>query len=167
MHPRYSSSWYDPQTARSLATTLVNENMDTVVGGMDSAAGPRAAADEGVWTGGQWNRMRDTLGEEYLTNPVALWEPYYDRRIQQARDENWESSATWGGLGDMVTVDDYGPQITDEAVAEADAALEALRSGELNVWDGTKFEDWSTEPGGRIEKEMGSYVDGVVGEPPN
>jgi hypothetical protein len=74
----------------------------------------------------------------------------------------------WQGLADgLVSLDEFGPQVSEETVSAATEARDAIQAGELDVWEGTKFEEWGTEVGGEIETEMTSYVEGVEGTPPS
>lgn len=160
---RYMNDFYDPPGVRTAVQALADEGVDAVSGVQDSIAMCETAAELEMWaTGWASADMGEAAGDWHLVTPEIRWEAYYGPEIEAIRDGTWEPSEYWGGLDDgMVELSDYGPQVPDDAIEEAEAAKEAIIEGELDMWEGTDFEDWSEEPGGEVETEMEEYVDGI------
>jgi basic membrane protein A len=165
---RFMNEWYDPQGARTAVSSLVDEGVDAVAANLDSTATVQAANEAGIWGSGAHSSMREAGGDGYLATPIETWEAYYGTRVEAVKEGTWSESSVWQGLSDgLVSLDEFGPQVSDEAVSAAMEARDAIMAGDLDVWEGTKFEGWSTEVGGEIETEMTSYVEGVEGTPPS
>jgi basic membrane protein A len=164
---RFMNEWYDPQGARTAVSSLVDEGADAIACNLDSTATVQAANEAGAWGSGAHSSMRDAGGDTYLATPIETWETYYGSRAEAVNNGTWSESSVWQGLSDgLVALDDWGPGVSEEAKSAAMEARDAIASGELDVWEGTKFEGWSTEVGGEVETEMTSYVEGIEGSPP-
>lgn len=164
---RFMNEWYDPQGAKTAVSSLVDEGVDAIACNLDSTATVQAAADAEAWGSGAHSTMREAGGDYYLATPIETWEAYYGQRVEAVREGTWSESAVWQGLSEgLVSLDEFGPGVSEEAVSKAMEARDAIAAGDIDIWEGTQFEDWSTEVGGEIETEMGSYVEGVEGSPP-
>ena len=164
---QYMNEWYDPQGARTAVTSLVDDGADAIACNLDSTATVQAANEAGVWGSGSHSSMREAGGDGYLATPIETWEAYYGSRAEAVKEGTWSESSVWQGLSEgLVSLDEFGPEVSEEAKEKALEARDQIKAGELDVWEGTKFEGWSTEVGGEVETEMTSYVEGVEGTPP-
>lgn len=169
---RWTNAFFAPQDAQTIARQLANNGADTFGGYMDSVAVSEEFANLEVF-GRNWatELNAEAAGDWNLAVPLVRWDAYYSRQVEAVRNGNWEPSEFWGGLdSSMVELSDYGPQVSDEAISDAEDALEQIQSGDLNVWQESKFAseiDGRPEPGGFLETEMNEYVDVINGEVPN
>ncbi len=109
--------------------------------------------------------MGDIAGENYLTSPIWHWEEFYGPTIESVRDGSWESDAYWEGIeSGICSLDDWGPEVPQEAKDTVSESRSAILDGELDVWAGSAFEGENDE---FLFQEMSSYVDAVEGEVPN
>lgn len=165
---QYMNEWYDPQGAKTAVDNLVNQDVDAIACNLDSTAMVQAANDADAWGSGAHSSMREAGGERYLATPIETWEAYYGERAQAVKEGSWSESSVWQGLADgLVSLDEFGPAVSEEAKTKAFEARDKIQAGELDIWEGTKFEDWSADVGGEIETEMTSYVEGIEGSPPS
>jgi basic membrane protein A len=165
---QYMNEWYDPQGAKTAVDNLTSQGVDAIACNLDSTATVQAANDAGAWGSGAHSSMREAGGEGYLATPIETWEAYYGKRAVAVKEGTWSESSVWQGLADgLVSLDEFGPAVSEEAKTKALEARDQIKAGELDVWEGTKFEGWSTEVGGEVETEMTSYVEGIEGSPPS
>jgi len=162
---RWTNSWFDPPTESEAANALLDEDVDVMAQHQDSPAALRAASDAGIWATGYDAPMGDIAGENYLTSPIWHWEEFYGPTIESVRDGSWESDAYWEGIeSGICSLDDWGPEVPQEAKDTVSESRSAILDGELDVWAGSAFEGENDE---FLFQEMSSYVDAVEGEVPN
>ena len=162
---RWTNSWFDPPTEGEAANALLDEDVDVMAQHQDSPAALRAASDAGIWATGYDAPMGDIAGENYLTSPIWHWEEFYGPTIESVRDGTWESDAYWEGLeSGICSLDDWGPDVPQEAKDTVSESRSAILDGELDIWAGSAFEGESDE---FLFQEMSSYVDAVEGEVPS
>jgi basic membrane lipoprotein Med (substrate-binding protein (PBP1-ABC) superfamily) len=168
---RWTNAFFAPQDAQTIVDNLIDNDVDAFAGYMDSAAVSEKFASEGVY-GRNWaSRLNaEAAGEWSLGVPVVNWDAYYRNQLNAIRDGSWEPSAFWGGLeSGMVELTEPGSRVSDDAIAEANEAIEQIQSGELRIWDQSKFADQidgRPESGGFVETQLTEYVDPVEGQPP-
>lgn len=169
---RWTNAFYAPQDAQTIARQLHDEGVDVFAGYMDSVAVSEEFANLEV-LGRNWaTRLNvEAAGEWNLAVPVVNWDAYYARQVEAIREGTWEPTEFWGGLeSGMVEMSEIGPKMTDEAISDAEDALERIESGEFHIWEESKFSeevDGRPEPGGFIETQLNEYVDVINGEVPN
>lgn len=163
--PRLVGDFIAPQETTSVVNSMANDGIDVVSAFMNTPAAASAAASNEIWgTGsGYWDQS-DAGGDWYIGGGLLLWGNYYSNRVQLVRDETWEAEDYWAGVeDDVVGLGPFGPEISDDVISQSEDALSDLGSGALDMWEGTQFEGESDEPGGFIETQMSSYVDGIDG----
>jgi simple sugar transport system substrate-binding protein len=109
-----------------------------------------------------------------LTSLVNNWGGYYVERVKAAMDGTWKSGDVWKGLnGGMLQISPYGPAVSAEAKALADAAKDKIAKGELHPFTGPlKKQDGSAflAAGQKIADKdlagMNFYVEGIEGALP-
>lgn len=150
------------QESTSIVNSWAEDGIDVVTAHANTPATVSAAASNEIWGTGTFFDQSEAGGDWYVSAILPTWENYYQERCEAVRDETWESQEFWAGIADgVVEVGDFGPQVPQDVIDEALEAEEAIATGELDMWEGTQFEGESDEPGGFIETEMDSYVDGV------
>jgi len=155
-------SFIAPQECTSVVNSFASNGIDVVTAHMNTPATVSAAASNEIWGTGSFYNQMDAGGDWYVSALQPGWGNYYERRAEAVRDETWESQDFWAGMEEGVMgVGEFGPEVPQDVIDEARSAETAIGDGELNIWAGSKFEGENNEPGGFIETEMGSYVEGV------
>lgn len=164
MRVKWINSWNDPPAAREAASVLVEEGADVMTQHMNSAAPVKAAYDADIWTTGFNAPMKQFGKENYVVSPIWGWQEYYKQVLQDIRNDEWESGFTWGGLDSgMVDLDEWGDEVPEEVIDEAESVRSDIESGDLDIWAGSQFEGESQE---FLFREMSTFVEGVEGTVP-
>jgi simple sugar transport system substrate-binding protein len=117
---------------------------------------------------------------EYKPSPrvasiIDEWSPYYIKRVQAVIDGTWESTHTWGGMGDgEVVIGEMTDAIPAEIRAEAEAMIAAISSGEyhpftgpINKQDGSVFLAEGEVATDEQLVSMNFYIEGITGDIPS
>ena len=164
---RFTNSWFAPQDATTIVNDFASDDIDVVCSNLDDTGTVSTANDVGIWGSGIYSSMSDAGGDWYLSSPIASWEAIYEDRCRAVRNDEWETQEVWVGMNEgAITLDDFGPEVPEEAVEAAFEARDGIQSGDVNIWEGSQFEDQDAGVGGPIETQMDEYVDSVVGSPP-
>jgi len=156
---QYVNSWYDPPAEEQAAQTLIDNGADVITQHQNSPAPVRAASNADVWSIGFNAPMGEYGGEKYVTSPIWGWDAFYAQSLQELKNDDWSADFDWGGVGDgYVALDDFGPNVSDEAVSAVEDARTELVDGDTTVWSGSKFADSDDT---FLFQEMSSYVDGI------
>jgi len=162
---RWTNAWLDPPAVTQAVNALINDGADVINNHQTSTAAVQTAADNEAYAFTYTTSMADAGGDWYGSSALFNWEEYYGTTLEAINDGNWESDAYWEGLDvGVVGVDDFGPQVPDDVVAEVESYQEEIINGDRTVWQGTQFEGESDE---FLFGEMGSYVEGIEGEVPS
>jgi len=162
---RWTNTWFDPPKEREAAQSLIDEGVDVLAQLQDSPAGVRAANEADIWCGGYSAPMREFGEENYLSSPIWKWDAFYKPTLESVRDGSWEPDAYWEGLNSgVVDRSRWGPEVPEDIKNEVAEIRAGIKSGEIDIWAGSKFDGESTE---FLYQEMGSYVENVDGTPPN
>ncbi|MEX0309689.1 MAG: BMP family ABC transporter substrate-binding protein, partial [Tateyamaria sp.] len=168
-------TWFDPAKEADAAKTLIDQGADVVLQHTDSTA-PQAAAQEagGVVTFGQASDMAQYAPFPRVSSIIDNWAPYYIERTRAVMEGTWESVDTWDGIPTgMVEIGEITDAVPAEVKAEAEAMIEAMRTGEyhpftgpINKQDGSA---WLAE--GEVADDgtlagMNFYVEGLEGDIP-
>ena len=131
------NSWNDPGKEADAAKALFDQGCDVLCQHTDSAAGMQQAEQRGLMAFGQSADMRAFGPTAQLTAIVDNWGPYYIKRTQQVIDGTWESGDSWEGLkSGEVEMAAYGPKVTPDAAAKADAVKAAIIAGTVHPFAG-------------------------------
>lgn len=168
----WTNTWYDPGTEKDAALALLDGGVDIIAQHQDTAGPQQAAEERGAWGLGYNADMRHFAPNATMTGPVWNWGPYYVKTVQAAMDGTWEPHQYWGSIADGIV--DLGPYnedlLTEEIIAEVEAAKEAIINGELDIFAGP-----IKDQNGEIRVPEGSsmtdaeklgfdwFVEGVVG----
>ena len=168
------NSWYDPGKEGDAAKTLIDQGADIIMQHTDSPAPLQVAEQRGVYGVGQASDMTAFAPKAQLTAIVDNWDGYYVQETKAMMDGSWKSTDTWGGLkSGMVEMAPFNKAIPETVVKEAEAAIEAIKSGELVPFAGPiKDQEGKVvvEEGKSLEDgdllKMDWYVEGVQGKLP-
>ena len=165
------SSWYDPAKESDAAKALADQGADVLAQHTDSAAVMQAAEQRGLMAFGQGWNMQTFAPKAQLTAIENHWGTYYVDRIQQMLDGKWATANTWWGLKEgIVQMSPYGPLVTPEAAAAADATAAGIEDGSAPAFMGPIKDRDGTErvaAGATLDDgglwKMDWYVEGVQG----
>jgi basic membrane protein A and related proteins len=168
------STWFDPGKEADAAKALADQGADVLFQHTDSPAAVRFAEERKIFAIGQASDMSPFGKTAVLTSLVNNWSPYYIRRVKEAMDGSWKSGDVWAGVGTgMLSISAYGPGVSAEAKALADAAKAKIAAGELHVFtgplnkqDGTAFLAANQKIADGDLSGMGFYVQGIEGTLP-
>jgi len=133
----WTNTWYDPTTERQAAISLLDKGADVLLAYQDSPATLTAAAERGAFAGGNDSDMSKYAPDNYLTNPVWNWGPYYVKAVQSVMDGTWTNEQYSGDMADgMVELAPLGNKVPDDVKALVEEAKAKIISGELEVFTG-------------------------------
>ncbi len=131
------STWFDPGKEADAAKALADQGADVLFQHTDSPAAVKFAEERKISAIGQASDMSNFGKNATLTSLVNNWAPYYVKRVKDVIDGGWKSGDVWAGLGSgMLTVSSYGPTVSADARAAADAAKDKIAKGEFHVFTG-------------------------------
>lgn len=170
----WTNTWYDPTTERQAAISLLDKGADVLLAYQDSPATLQAAKERGAFAGGNDSDMSQYAPDNYLTNPVWNWGPYYVKAVQAVMDGTWKSEQYSGDMADgMVELAPFGNKIPDDVKKLVEDAKSKIISGELDVFTGPISDNQGNvkvEDGNKMSLEeilgMNWLVKGVVGTIP-
>jgi basic membrane protein A and related proteins len=128
--PVYISTWNDPAKEADAARAMIDQGIDVIAQHTDGPAALQVAQERGIVGGfGQGADMSAFAPETQLTSIIDHWGPHYAASAQAVIDGTWTAGDTWEGLkDDVVQIGPYGPKVTDEVKA----AAEAVRTGQID-----------------------------------
>ncbi|MEK3902923.1 MULTISPECIES: BMP family ABC transporter substrate-binding protein [unclassified Paenibacillus] len=133
----WTNTWYDPATERQAAISLLDKGADVLLAYQDSPATLQAAAERGAFAGGNDSDMSKYAPDNYLTNPVWNWGPYYVKAVQSVMDGTWKSEQYSGDMADgMVELAPFGNKVPEDVKKLVEDAKAKIISGELEVFTG-------------------------------
>ncbi|MEK4063177.1 MULTISPECIES: BMP family ABC transporter substrate-binding protein [Paenibacillus] len=133
----WTNTWYDPATERQAAISLLDKGADVLLAYQDSPATLQAAKERGAFAGGNDSDMSKYAPDNYLTNPVWNWGPYYVKAVQSVMDGTWKSGQYSGDMADgMVELAPFGNKVPEDVKQLVEAAKAKIISGELDVFTG-------------------------------
>jgi len=161
---KYVNSWFDPTKSKQSAQALIDDGIDVIVSDMDSPATVKAGADAGIWTVGYDAPMGQYGGSKYITSPIWHWEVFYEQNLKAVHDGTWHSYAYWDDISSgIVGLDSWGSKVPSDVESKVADAKSKIASGDLDIWQGSKFEGKS---GKFLFQEMNSYVKYIQGKVP-
>lgn len=168
-------SWYDPAQEAAAAEALIEQGADILMQHTDSTAPVTIAQDRDILAFGQASDMTAFAPEAHLSAILDEWAPYYIERIQARIDGTWEAGNVWHGIDEgMVGFAPFNDRIPEDVLAEAEAMIEDIRSGDyhpftgpINRQDGSEWlAEGEVAPDGDL-LGMDFYVEGMTGDVPN
>lgn len=133
----WTNTWYDPTTERQAAISLLDKGADVLLAYQDSPATLQAAAERGAFAGGNDSDMGKYAPDNYLTNPVWNWGPYYVKAVKSVIEGTWTNEQYSGDMTDgMVELAPFGNKVPDDVKALVEEAKAKIISGDLEVFTG-------------------------------
>ena len=140
MEVRYTNSWYDYTAENNTAKQLIDDGCKLISQHADSYGAPNACEEKGVpnvtYNGSTAQQCPDT----YLVSSKIDWAPYYKHIIDCVQNGKAIETDYVGTVkGGSVKITEYGKHVSEEAKTLVTTAKDKLNSGELHVFDTTKF----------------------------
>ncbi|MEO1070030.1 MAG: BMP family ABC transporter substrate-binding protein, partial [Cyanobacteria bacterium J06638_6] len=175
----FTGEWAEPVKEAEATNSMADQGIEVITCHVDSPKVVMETAERrGVFASGYHADQSPLAPEGYLTGAEWDWSSIYT-----ALGEDFVAGKTLmagdiphilrGGLADnFCKLSPYGPAVSDEAKADGDAAIAALTSGELVIYQGPLMTNTGDEviPAGEelkidnVELEKTDYfVEGVIG----
>lgn len=138
MEIQYTNSWNDPKKEAEVAQALIDDGCDVISQHSDSTAPATTAEKNNVWQCGYNADMIEAAPKASLISARIDWGIYIQDAVQAMIDGE-EIPTDWcqGVESGAVYVSPLNTDIAAEGTQEAiDAAIEKLKSGELEVFAG-------------------------------
>jgi basic membrane protein A len=148
------NSWFDPDTERQAAESLIADGADVIANGGDSPAPGEAAKAKGLpWTGYDSDQSAN-FPDIWLTASLYNWGPYYAKQVKAVADGDWKSGSYYGDLKDgFIQLAPYGKIVT----AETQSAIEA-RKAELAEKSQSEFTGPISDQDGTVKIPAGEQM---------
>jgi basic membrane protein A len=145
--PVYISTWNDPAKEADAARAMIDQGIDVIAQHTDGPAALQVAQERGIVGGfGQGADMSAFAPETQLTSIIDHWGPHYAASAQAVIDGTWTAGDTWEGLKeDVVQIGPYGPKVTDDVKAAAEAVRTGQIDGSFNIFTGPINDHTGTE----------------------
>lgn len=165
--PRLMNTFYAPQDATSTVQDFASDDIDVIATNLDTTATVSACNDEGIWGCGRDSSQREAGGDTYLSAVLSEWDGMYKDISESVRDGAWDNQPIWQGFDEGgVAIDEFGPNVPDDVIEEVMETRDEIVNGNIDIWEGSRFEGQSEDPTGEIRAEMTEYVDAVEGDAP-
>ncbi|MCQ2420043.1 MAG: BMP family ABC transporter substrate-binding protein [Clostridia bacterium] len=145
MDVQYTNSWFDITGENEAAVALIGRGCIIIGQHADSTGAPSACeaalkAGTTVYSVGYNVDMLSVAPTAALTSPTNVWSVYYTSIIEavmngQSFDTNWSA----GSEADAVKITDLGASCAAGTAEAVEAAIAAIKSGELHVFDTATF----------------------------
>lgn len=145
MDVHFTDSWYDFDKEKAAAASLVESGCVIISQHADSAGAPTAVeeafnAGKTVYCVGYNVSMLDVAPNAALTSATNVWSAYYSYAFATAINggkiaTNWSAGYKEGA----VKITELGSACAEGTQAKVDEVIAKLKSGELNVFDTSKF----------------------------
>lgn len=139
----FTGDWAEPVKEAEATNSMADQGIDVITCHVDSPKVVMETAERrGIYSIGYHANQAELAPEGYLTGAEWDWNSIYTSLGEQflAGDTLMDGSIDHvlrGGLGDnFCKLSPYGAAVTDEAKADADAAMAALIAGELVIYQG-------------------------------
>ncbi len=172
----WAYTWFDPAKEADAAKALIEQGVDVILQHTDSTAPlAEAAKTPGVIGFGQASDMAEYKPSPRVASIIDNWNPYYIKRVQAVIDGTWTSGHSWGGMAeDEVVIGEITDAVPAEVKAEAEAMIEAIRTGAyhpftgpINKQDGSAFLAEGEIATDEQLVSMNFYVEGMTGDIPS
>jgi len=160
----YIGAWANASEESASAQSLIDDGCDALSSTSNIPATTRTAAENGVWSMTRYMSARDQNPDNYISSGIPRWELHHETVLEQVRNDEWEPVNRWNGFAeDWQEMDDWGKNVPQDAIDEAETAREEIAGG-MDPFEGTRFADMSDA---ERYTELTGYVEGIEGEPPS
>ena len=140
MDVEFTGSWNDQTKEKETATTLITNGAALISQHADSLGAPSACEEKGVPNVAYNGNTSTTCPETYLVATRINWVPYFEYMIDcvlegEEIDYDWCGTLATGS----VVVESLGKNAAEGTQAKLDEVKAKLMSGELHVFDCSKF----------------------------
>lgn len=140
MDVEFTGSWNDQTKEKETATTLITNGAALISQHADSLGAPSACEEKGVPNVAYNGNTSETCPETYLVATRINWVPYFEYMIDcvlegEEIDYDWCGTLATGS----VVVESLGKNAAEGTQAKLDEVKAKLMSGELHVFDCSKF----------------------------
>ena len=134
----FTGDWFMPNKEADAATSLIDQGVDVLTCHVDSPKVILETAEKrGVMCCGYHANGSALAPKGYLTGSEWNWSKVFIDYVNNMRDGKELTHLVRGGLKDgIVKVSPYGPMVTSETKALADAAKASAMKGELIIFKG-------------------------------
>jgi basic membrane protein A len=171
----FSGNWCDPAVLAEAANSLIDQGIDVLTQHQDC---PKpileVSARREIWSVGYHADASSVSGEKWITGARWVWGPLMSTLVVQVMDGTYTPELLRVGTAEgAVALSEYGPGVPEEVMEAANAARDAIISGELYPFEGPIMAQDGTVAIAEGEKpdtptlETTAYlVEGVIGTIP-
>ncbi|MFO7849182.1 MAG: BMP family ABC transporter substrate-binding protein [Spirochaetia bacterium] len=126
----------DAEKRRQAASKLIDEGADILT--LDPAMPEpiEVAESEGLYSIGSGSDMKAYGGESVLTSTVWDWKPFFEKKIESAREGTLQGDSLWGGVKTgIVKLTELSPEVPEDVRSLVESEQKKLESGERDVFD--------------------------------
>lgn len=140
MEVSYTSSWYDLQAENDTARKLISNGAALISQHADSMGAPNACEAEGVPNVSYNGSTAASCPKTFIISSRINWVPYFEYMIDCVADGE-QIATDWTGTleNGAVEVTALGQSAAEGTQAKLDEVKSQLMSGELKVFDCSKF----------------------------
>ena len=171
----FSGNWCDPAVLAEAANSLIDQGIDVLTQHQDC---PKpileVSARREIWSVGYHADASSVSGEKWITGARWVWGPLMSTLVVQVLDGTYTPELLRVGVAEgAVALSEYGPGVPEEVMEAANAARDAIISGELypfegpiNAQDGTVAIAEGEKPDTPTLETTSYLVEGVIGTIP-
>lgn len=141
MDVQFTGSWYNENEEKSAATALINNGCVLISQHADSMGAPSACEDKGVPNVSYNGSTVASCENTFIVSSKIDWKPYFVYICESVLDGK-EIDTDWTGTlttGSVALTDVNTKAAADGTQAKIDEIRAKLESGELHVFDTSKF----------------------------
>ena len=132
------NSWFDPAKARDSAKALLAGGSDVLFSNAQDTPSVVSVAEEaGAYVFNLNSSMKEYAPTKYMGVVKTDWAPFFVAAVDAHLAGNFEGKNEWLGMNDdVVVVEDWSDDISDEMKARIATAQADIVSGAMHVYDG-------------------------------
>lgn len=158
MDVQFTGTWFNEADEKQAAETLINRGASLISQHADSLGAPAACRENDVPNVAYNGSTADSCPETYITASRINWIPYFEYMIDcvvngEEIDDNWCGTLATGS----VVVEALGKNAAEGTQAKLDEVKAKLMSGELHVFDCSKFTVGGDHPATALADVDGDY----------
>lgn len=171
----WTNAWYDPPKDTDSAKTLLGQGADILTQHTNTAAVASAAEAAGKMVIPYNSNMKSVAPNAQIAAVVLNWGPYYEKKIKQVLNGNWEATPVWGHMKDgYLSLEGISGKVPEEAIKKMEAVKAEMFAGKFHPFTGPIITNEGVEKAkaGQVLTDdelqnMNYYVQGVIGKVPH
>jgi basic membrane protein A len=176
VHAAWTSTWYDPERERAVATALVEEEgVDVLAQHQDSPSAVLVAQEHDIYAVGYDSDMSQIAPKAHLTSPIWHWGKICTAVAEQLHAGVWKSEQIWWGLDKgAISLSPIGDMVPEEVKNLVEKEEQEIIVGTQKIFVGPlKDQDGNVRcKEGEVMNDQqllsfDFFVEGVVGKIPN